>query len=403
MTTVLVPADFYLPGWKAGGALRSLASLVEHLRDEFTFRIVTRDHDWTERTPYPSIIPNEWARRDGADVLYLPARAAHALNLLRILRSEMYDVLYLHSLFSATMTVSPLVFRRLGLVRKVPVVLAPRGQLSPGALGIRRWKKISFLALARLVGLYDDVTWQASTTHEAEDIRRHFERKRGPSVHVLVAPDLATLDAPLPPSTEKRSGHLHAVWLSRISPKKNLLGALDILAGVRAPVALDVYGVIEDEEHWQECQRRMKTLPSDVSVRYRGVLPYPTVLPTLAQYDLFLFPSLGENFGHVILEALAAGCPVLTSDETAFRDLAAAGVGWALPLHDVEAFRARIRECVAMDRATRDQIAQRAVHFASAYVNDERSVEANRAVFREAAKRRQRRAVDPPSPHQNIA
>ena len=390
MTTVLVPADYYLPGWKAGGALRSLASLVAHLQDEFAFRIVTHDHDWTEKDPYPGVMPNEWTRLEGADVLYLLPRATHPVTLLRILRSETYDVLYLHSLFSGTMTVSPLIFRRLGLIPNVPIVLAPRGQLSPGALSIRKWKKRAFLALARRLGLYDDVIWQASTPYEAEEIRRHFDRDPTRVARLVIAPDLATLNAAAPPSTNKRAGELRAVWLSRISPKKNLLGAFDILSGVGSRVVLDVYGPIEDEAHWRECRTRMENLPSEVSVSYRGSLPYPDVLPTLARYDLFLFPSLGENFGHVILEALAAGCPVLTSDETAFRDLAAAGVGWALPLRDVDAFRARIRDCIAMDRAERDRIAQRAVEFARGYLHDERSVEANRALFREAAERGRR-------------
>lgn len=384
MTTILVPADWYLPGWRAGGALRSLASLVAHLRDEFRFRIVTRNHDWTEAEPYADVVSNEWTRVEGADVLYLPSRQIHPGTLLELLRSETYDILYLHSLFSGTMTVSPLLFRRLGLTPKVPVVVAPRGQLSPAALSIRKSKKRAFLALARRLGLYDDVIWQASTRYEAEEIERHF-RNGTRELRLKIAPDLASLDTTARRSTEKRAGELRAVWLSRITPKKNLLGALDMLAGVGLPVTFDVYGLIEDAAHWRDCRMRIEALPVEISVNYRGSLPNPDVVPTLARYDLFFFPSLGENFGHVILEALAAGCPVLTSNETGFRDLEGPGVGWALPLREVEAFRARIRSCIAMDRTERDHIAQRAVEFARRYLHDERGVEANRALFREAA------------------
>jgi glycosyltransferase involved in cell wall biosynthesis len=345
---------------------------------------VTRNHDWTEAEPYVDVVSNEWTRVEGADVLYLRSRQIHPGTLLRLLRSETYDILYLHSLFSGTMTVSPLLFRRLGLTPKVPVVVAPRGQLSPAALSIRKSKKRAFLPLARRLGLYDDVIWQASTRYEAEEIERHFGNG-SPELRLKIAPDLATLETAAPRSTEKRAGELRAVWLSRITPKKNLLGALDILAGIGLPVTFDVYGLIEDEAHWRDCRMRMAALPAEISVSYRGSLPYPDVVPTLARYDLFFFPSLGENFGHVILEALAAGCPILTSNETGFRDLEGAGVGWALALSDVEAFRTRIRSCIAMDRAERDRIAQRALEFARRYLQDERSVEANRALFREAA------------------
>jgi hypothetical protein len=46
----------------------------------------------------------------------------------------------------------------------------------------------------------------------------------------------------------------------------------------------------------------------------------------LAEYDLFLFPTLGENYGHVISEALASGCPVVISDQTPWRNLEAEGI-----------------------------------------------------------------------------
>jgi glycosyltransferase involved in cell wall biosynthesis len=40
---------------------------------------------------------------------------------------------------------------------------------------------------------------------------------------------------------------------------------------------------------------------------------------TFAQYDLFAFPSRGENFGHVVLESLSVGTPVLVSDRTPWK------------------------------------------------------------------------------------
>jgi hypothetical protein len=52
---VLVFVDWYLPGYKAGGPIRSVAALVRSLRDHCTFSIVTSDTDATERTPYPGV------------------------------------------------------------------------------------------------------------------------------------------------------------------------------------------------------------------------------------------------------------------------------------------------------------------------------------------------------------
>ena len=49
-------------------------------------------------------------------------------------------------------------------------------------------------------------------------------------------------------------------------------------------------------------------------------------------------PSLGEGYGHAIIEAMTAGVPVLISDKTPWRDLHAAQVGWDISLDDIDGF-----------------------------------------------------------------
>ncbi len=63
-------------------------------------------------------------------------------------------------------------------------------------------------------------------------------------------------------------------------------------------------------------------------------------------------PSTNESFGYVIHEALAAGCPVLISDRTPWRDLEARGVGWDVDLNDVSDFTRVLQKCVDMDEKT---------------------------------------------------
>ena len=50
----------------------------------------------------------------------------------------------------------------------------------------------------------------------------------------------------------------------------------------------------------------------------------PTCSPSA---DIFLFPTRGENFGHVVAEALSVGCPVLTTPTTIWTDLLTSGGG----------------------------------------------------------------------------
>jgi glycosyltransferase involved in cell wall biosynthesis len=66
-------------------------------------------------------------------------------------------------------------------------------------------------------------------------------------------------------------------------------------------------------------------------------------------HDLFLFPTRGENFGHVILESMRARTPVLTADTTPWRGLEKLGVGWDLPLNGPARFVAAIEKAYAID------------------------------------------------------
>lgn len=115
---------------------------------------------------------------------------------------------------------------------------------------------------------------------------------------------------------------------------KNLDYALKVLAKVGMPIEFTIYGPLEDKPYWQLCQELIAKLPTHIKVKYAGSLEPTVVSETLSRYDLFFLPTRGENFGHVIAESLAAGCPVLISDQTPWRDLETNGCGWALSLDE---------------------------------------------------------------------
>src|SRR4029077_18813526 len=63
------------------------------------------------------------------------------------------------------------------------------------------------------------------------------------------------------------------------------------------------------------------------------LIVYEMFRARLSEHHFFFMPTANENFGHAIVEALLAGCPLITSDQTPWRELARRGVGWDLPLH----------------------------------------------------------------------
>lgn len=353
LPVILTTLDWYLPGFRAGGPIKTLANITTMLAGEFRFRIITRHYDLGAEESYP-FAPERWQYVESAEVFYV-RRGAFGLRKLRALLNQRdYDVLYLNSVFSALFSVPALVLRRLGLVRRVPVVVATRGELAPGCLTIKPRRKAAYLALSRLVGLFDEAIWQASGEHEAADIRRQFERPGRSAVRVFVAPDpvLPPPSGVAPSARPARIGRSLAVaFFSRICRVKNLDGALQVLRGVSRPIDLNVYGPVEDAAYWRECQALADDLPAHVRVRMHGSVDPHSVTDVFASHDLLLLPTFGENFGHVIFEALSAGCPVLISDRTPWRDLARQQAGWDLPLDDLNRFTATLEEYAAMSDA----------------------------------------------------
>lgn len=378
---VLVFSASYLPGYKGGGPIRSIANLVAHLSTEFEFWIVTADRDIGDTEAYPGVCSDAWTDVGNAHVMYLSPKGQSMAALCRLLRNTRYDILYLNSFFSPVFSIKPLVLRALGLVPQTPVILAPRGELCKGALQLKTSRKKVFMFLARALGLHRGVVWAATSWEEAEALRRHL----GPAATVMEAPNLP----PLPdtggrsvvPVENKTPGYLKVVFLARISPKKNLRWALETIAGVKGRVELDIYGPIEDRKYWAECQATIDRLPSNVLVRYLGTLPHEEVGAVLSQYHLFFLPTLSENFGHGILEALLAGRPVLVSDRTPWRGLAAKGLGWDLPLENPEAFRAVLQQCVDMDAPEFEAMCRRARAYALACSRNDTAMRLNRELF----------------------
>src|SRR5581483_8212658 len=97
-----------------------------------------------------------------------------------------------------------------------------------------------------------------------------------------------------------------------------------------------------------------------------------------------LFPTHGENYGHVIREALAAGCPVIISDQTPWRGLEALGVGWDLALSDPQAFTGVLQRCIDMDTAAFSQWVARAKEYGTNLSRDPDIVGQNRRLFARA-------------------
>ncbi len=340
---VLVFIDWYSPGFKAGGPVRSLVNMVDHLRDRIDFYIVTTDTEYTEITPYTGIKPDQWTILPGGErVWYASRNGVNASAWKKLLHEKAWDAVYINGLYSRWFSIEPLRLLKGSDVRRV---VAVRGMLASGMMKHGALKKRAFLAAMRLFSNYKHVEFQATNTEEVEDIKRWISCDA--VVHLV--PNLARKLAAIPPlPREKKPGELRLVSVARIAVEKNTLFAIGCLKNVVGNITFDLFGPIYDEAYWKQCQQAISQLPPNVEVNYKGVIEPEKVPALFAHYHALFMPSQGENFGHTMAEALAAGLPLLISDRTPWKGLEEKKAGWDLEL-DRQRFSIAIQHLVRME------------------------------------------------------
>lgn len=347
---VLVVSQYWEPAQLAGGA-RSAARVVAALGPGFETWVVAGDRDVGDAVPWPEVTDGWVPRADGVQVRHQAWDRGAGARVAAALAEVRPDVVYLPSLF-APGSLAVLWRRALGLVR-ASVVVAPEGELHPGALAHHAGRKRAVVALVRAAGLGRRLRWRAADDAEAAHLRVALGRR----ARVHVAPDLHDPPAPLPDlagAPPKEPGSARVVLLGSIVPKKGPSRALELLWPVRHEVRVDLFGPEVDADEWARCRAVLDRTEPEVAWTAHGPVDHHAVAGIFAAADLFVLPTLGENYGYAIAEALEAGCPVLTSDQTPWRDLAADGCGWDLPLEPASAWTERVREVVAWDHGARD-------------------------------------------------
>ena len=181
---VLVCTASYLPGYKSGGPIRSIANMVAHLSSNFDFYVVTKDRDATDTERYPGVTPNRWYRVGNARVLY--CSSVRPSTLLRVSREVRPDIISLNS-FQDAFTRIMVLLRRWGAFGHTPTLLATRGEFSPGAMEIKRTKKTIYRHSTKVLGLHEHLLWQVSTQRERSELLLAAPARRldPDSVHVV--------------------------------------------------------------------------------------------------------------------------------------------------------------------------------------------------------------------------
>lgn len=316
-------APYYPPASRAGGPVRSVSAIAAAAALSHDVAVITRAHDLgdPERLPGIGSTPHS-ATVEGVPVTYLGRGMSLLGQMIRTCRRRgPVDVLYLNSLWDPQFSLLPLLLWRLRLIESRLVLIAPRGETGTAALAIRSWKKRLVLWLVSWMLRGPRVWWHATNDLEAQSLGSLLP---GAEARTLVWKH----SLPEPRSSGRRDeGVPKFLFLGRVAPIKGLDLALQALADVRAPVEFSIAGAHEDAAYWGRCQFLIGSLPDNVTVRILGHVSPTEVSRLVQKSDVLLLPTGGENFGHAIADALAAGCAVVIPDTTPWSDVVAPGGG----------------------------------------------------------------------------
>lgn len=320
--------------------------MIDSLRNDFKFKVVTRNIDYCETEPYQNIESNTWIdRAENESVMYLSSDRICFAEFRKIIEDNPEAIIYVNGIYSRYFSIAPVWINfRLGTKGR-RMIVASRGMLSRSAIGVKSFQKMLFLSLAKWIGLYRRIAFHATNLKEREDILREI----GSDARVFVASNLTARRSDLLPVRDKVRGQLKLISMARIAPEKNLLFILNVLKNVSAEVVFTIYGAVYDERYWKGCQGVISELPLNIKVEHMEWVVPSRVQQTISKHHVLVLPSLGENFGHVIAESFLSGRPVLISDQTPWRDLVSQNAGADLPLNQPEAFVSQIEQWAAMD------------------------------------------------------
>ena len=312
----------YFPAVRYGGPIYSVhglaagqASLGHHVA------VFTTNADGPGVSAVPVGTP---VMLDGVAVTYFETGALRRLYrspaMARALRAEAasFDVIHLHSVFLWPTLAAARAATRAG----TPYILSPRGMLVPSLIRAKsRLLKTSWLTLFERRTIARAAALHFTAEREAED----FAALRLRATHQIVIPngvDEPRLDVtPIAPDIARATAEPgYALYLGRLNWKKNLRALIDALAF--APTTQLIIAGTDDENHAAELNaaiaaanaaHRVTLIDRNVTGADKEAL--------FAHAGLFVLPSLNENFGNTVLEAMIRALPIVVSTGAGVADV----------------------------------------------------------------------------------
>jgi glycosyltransferase involved in cell wall biosynthesis len=364
MKKVLVCCSSFYPAYKSGGPVRSLSNLVEELGDVAMLDVISSDRDMGDVESFVGVNVNSWSNSyKGANVHYQSPEFHFTFNLREVFFNKSYDVIYLNSFFDFKFSIRFLLLVLIGRVKAKEILLAPRGELSAGAMSLKPFKKKLYLLLFKFFRGREKVKFHFTSQEEVDEAIGLL----GASTYQLI-PNMHET----PPSYFKKIkdvNSINIIFLSRISPKKNLIVILKTLAMLyEGDVNLTIAGTIDDKSYWEKCMSLIKCLPANINVTFLGPLDRVQVKEELNKSHLFFLPTLNENYGHAIVEAMMHSNIVIISDQTPWSGVSMHG-SFVGDVYDIPYYLESIEKIISMNENDFNVATRKTYNFSNAILD----------------------------------
>lgn len=315
---VLHVTPSYFPASIYGGPIQSTHELNLALAQlGATVRVLTTDANGPQRLAESG----REVTYGGVRVHYMPRvmRPDISFALLRRLLADVRwaDVIHLTAVYSFSTIPTLAAGKLLGK----PVFWSPRGAFQAWKGSPKQFLKSLWDVIGRMAAP-DRTTVIAASEREAV-----AARKRYPQVRAEIVGNGVHVPEPLPARSD--SHDLRIVFLGRLHPIKGLEGLIDacgILREKAIPFQLSIAGGGE-ADYIASLAARARARGVERSVRFLGAMEPALKAELFSANDILVLPSHSENFGMVVVEALAHAVPVIASRHTPWPDLEAKQCG----------------------------------------------------------------------------
>jgi glycosyltransferase involved in cell wall biosynthesis len=327
--TIRIIIGRFLPNYLDGGPIKTIFNLTFFLHKKINFKIVTSPFERGSKATNPKISKiNEWLKETYYDIIFLKNGVFSLKQLMKNVFMFNDDV-YLCGLYSPYTFLSLLIyfFTR----KKIKVYIAPMGDLNPKLIKIKSFKKNLYLFILSLFGLTKKVMWSCSNEEEETFVKKYF-----PSAKTIVASDIPSHSLNKYSIKSKTVfSPIKIVFFSRIIENKNLLYAIDLISKLN-PVqySFHIYGDTPDLNYWNKCKQQL--VNKSINYKYYGPYNSLELSEFLVDKHFFIFPTFGENFGHVVFEALSYGVVPIMTNLPHFKSLFDSKSGFSIEIQNFE-------------------------------------------------------------------